>query len=255
MQNRAEGVAQRGADCGAAKRLVCREEHNHYLKETEQGELDAPLKDNATPIQPLSVNNRRLFEHYKQMAARGEAAPLLVKHNGGSGFMVVADDPILDRTILCECVRLLSCVTPISASHSPSTTLAMPHPRTLTSYVPTLPLSHFRAHARYVGQVDFAQNRVADHNDDIMGLLHTAAEETSLVIVPGEAGNIARFFNGINNHDPERRRNQNVRSARFAIDGHVRVILFACKDIPRGTELLYDYNGRDPQGYPTSHFL
>ena len=108
---------------------------------------------------------------------------------------------------------------------------------------------------RYVGQVDFAKNRRFDHNDDIMGLLHTNKEETSLVVVPAEAGNIARFINGINNHDPERSRKQNVRSARFAIEGKVRVILFACKDIPRGAQLLYDYNGRDPQGYPTSHFL
>lgn len=131
-------------------------------------------------------------------------------------------------------------------------TLTLSYTRT---HAHTLTRTYVRTYSRYVGQVDFAKNRVADHNDDIMGLIHTAAEETSLVIVPGEAGNIARFFNGINNHDPQRRRNQNVRSARFAIDGHVRVILFACKDIPRGTQLLYDYNGRDPQGYPTSHFL
>lgn len=113
-RNVAAGIAQREGGGGAAKRLVCRAEHNHYLKETEKGELDAPLKSNATPIQPLSANNRRLFEHYKQMSARGESTPLLVKHNGGSGFMVVADDPILNRTILCECVRSLSSATALS---------------------------------------------------------------------------------------------------------------------------------------------
>ena len=90
--------------------LLCRPADNHYELERSQGELDDKIKVDSTPIQPLSSNNRRLFEHFKRVCTLGESAPLLVKHNGGSGFMVVADDPIPDRTILCEYVVLCVCV-------------------------------------------------------------------------------------------------------------------------------------------------
>ena len=55
--------------------------------------------------------------------------------------------------------------------------------------------------SEYVGQVDFARNRVFDKNDSIMDLLRTAKSSTSLVICPESRGNLARFLSGINNYD------------------------------------------------------
>jgi len=52
----------------------------------------------------------------------------------------------------------------------------------------------------YVGEVDFASNRLFDKNDSIMDLLKTPHSNTSLVICPENKGNIARFLSGINNH-------------------------------------------------------
>ena len=45
----------------------------------------------------------------------------------------------------------------------------------------------------------------------------------------------------------------NVRSARFSIDGVVRVFLYCCRKVAAGDKLCYDYNGFR-SGYPTEHF-
>ena len=66
--------------------------------------------------------------------------------------------------------------------------------------------------AEYVGEVDFARNRVFDKNDSIMDLLRTPHSATSLVICPENRGNLARFLSGINNSDKSAKRNkQNVK--------------------------------------------
>lgn len=53
--------------------------------------------------------------------------------------------------------------------------------------------------SEYVGEVDFARNRLFDTNDSIMDLLRTNRSSSSLVICPESRGNIARFISGINN--------------------------------------------------------
>jgi len=66
--------------------------------------------------------------------------------------------------------------------------------------------------AEYVGEVDFARNRVFDKNDSIMDLLRTPHSSTSLVICPETKGNLARFLSGINNSDKNaKKKKQNVR--------------------------------------------
>ena len=66
--------------------------------------------------------------------------------------------------------------------------------------------------------------------------------------------NIARFLSGINNHTAAGRRAQNVRSARFDVDGEARVVLYAARDISKGELLCYDYNAARAR-YPTEHFV
>lgn len=107
----------------------------------------------------------------------------------------------------------------------------------------------------YVGDVDFARNRIFDKNDSIMDLLRTARSSTSLVICPEKYGNIARFLSGINNYDKKSCQKQNVQSIRFSVDGHARVVLFAKKNIKAEEILYYDYNAGGFGEYPTSNFV
>lgn len=64
--------------------------------------------------------------------------------------------------------------------------------------------------AEYVGDVDFARNRIFDKNDSIMDLLRTTRSKTSLVICPEKYGNLARFLSGINNSEKGAKKKQNV---------------------------------------------
>ena len=64
--------------------------------------------------------------------------------------------------------------------------------------------------AEYVGEVDYARNRVFDENDSIMDLLRTTRSSTSLVICPESRGNLARFLSGINNYKSKGQHKINV---------------------------------------------
>ena len=64
--------------------------------------------------------------------------------------------------------------------------------------------------SEYVGDVDFARNRIFDKNDSIMDLLRTTRSKTSLVICPEKYGNLARFLSGINNSAKNAKKKQNV---------------------------------------------
>ncbi|EGR29796.1 SET domain protein [Ichthyophthirius multifiliis] len=107
----------------------------------------------------------------------------------------------------------------------------------------------------YVGQVDFARNHIFDNNDSIMDLLRTSRSKTSLVIIPEQKGNIARFISGINNCQKGGQNKQNVQSIRINIDGQVKVILFAKRNIKKGELLYYDYNAGGFNDYPTEQFV
>lgn len=109
--------------------------------------------------------------------------------------------------------------------------------------------------SEYVGEVDYARNRVFDKNDSIMDLLRTSRSQTSLVICPERYGNIARFFSGINNSDKKSYEKQNIQSIRYNIDGHARVLLFAKRNIKAGDMLYYDYNAGGFGEYPTENFV
>ncbi|KAL9669097.1 hypothetical protein QQ045_006638 [Rhodiola kirilowii] len=106
----------------------------------------------------------------------------------------------------------------------------------------------------YTGDVDFLKNRETDDGDSIMTLLSTSDPNKTLVVCPDKRGNIARFINGINNHTPEGKRKQNLKSVRFNVNGESRVLLIANRDIPKGERLYYNYNGYE-QEYPTEYFL
>lgn len=76
----------------------------------------------------------------------------------------------------------------------------------------------------------------------------------SLVICPGECGNIARFLSGVNNYNPDKASSTNVRSARFRIRDEVRVILYARRNIAAGEILYYDYNALVEKQFNTKDF-
>lgn len=111
----------------------------------------------------------------------------------------------------------------------------------------------------YVGEVatvrQLRKDTLAADSDSLMDLLRGADSKSTLLINPDRKGNIARFLSGINNGSAEGRRRQNVRSARFSVDGRARVMLYAARDISRGERLFYDYNALQKDGYPTTHFV
>ncbi|XP_039687622.1 histone-lysine N-methyltransferase ATXR6 isoform X2 [Medicago truncatula] len=109
--------------------------------------------------------------------------------------------------------------------------------------------------AEYVGDVDYLKNREDDEvNNSMMTLLYASDPSQSLIICPDKRSNIARFISGINNHTREGKKKQNVKSARFNVNGEFRVLLIAKRYIPKGERLYYDYNGSE-NAYPTKHFV
>ena len=71
---------------------------------------------------------------------------------------------------------------------------------------------------------------------------------------------MARFISGVNNHVPELERKQNLFSARFSVSGECRVVFITARDIAKGEQLYYDYNGGADSSledgyYPTSDFV
>ena len=89
-----------------------------------------------------------------------------------------------------------------------------------------------------------------------MELLSSENPKSSLVVVPYEHANVARFFNGINNNQlGSKVAKQNVRSMRCQVDGKATVLLFTKRKIKKGETLLYDYNESGKNMYPTDHFI
>ena len=78
----------------------------------------------------------------------------------------------------------------------------------------------------------------------------------SLVVVPYEYSNVARFFNGINNNEKDSKRlKQNVRSMRCQVDGKATVLLYTKKAVKKGEPLIFDYNEAGKNWYPTNEFI
>jgi len=87
-----------------------------------------------------------------------------------------------------------------------------------------------------------------------MILLDSGDIKTSLIIDPTNEGNIARFLSGVNNKSIVSRRQANVRTRRFVLDGQMHVVMFTSRRIEPGEMLNYDYNaGR--QGKSSEEWL
>jgi len=71
----------------------------------------------------------------------------------------------------------------------------------------------------YVGQVISKRTAINNNidNDSLMELFVTNDADTSLLILPKECTNIARFINGINNSDPDAKKRANLQSVRLKI--------------------------------------
>ena len=117
----------------------------------------------------------------------------------------------------------------------------------------------------YAGVVKRISESGDTDSDSLMILLQTDDPETSLIIDPTKAGNIARFISGINNLSYESKKKVNVRTRRIVVDGEIHVILFSSRKIAKGEQLHYDYNaglqtsrkggeGAERGFYDTSHF-
>lgn len=94
----------------------------------------------------------------------------------------------------------------------------------------------------YLGEVVTMEQSGLSSSDSLMVLLDTGNPQTSLIIDPTRAGNIARFLSGINNRSLLSRRKRNVRTRRFEMDGKMHVCLFTCRSVEAGETLNYDYN-------------
>lgn len=115
----------------------------------------------------------------------------------------------------------------------------------------------------YCGEVVTMEQ--SSSSDSLMILLHTGEPNTSLIIDPTKAGNIARFLSGVNNRSLASKRKANVRTRRFCMNGRVHVALFTSRRVEAGEKLNYDYNaGREGQSlerwlstgfYDTRHFF
>ena len=110
--------------------------------------------------------------------------------------------------------------------------------------------------AEYLGQVRTDMQTRLDVNDSIMELLCTGNPNSSLVVVPYEHANVARFFNGINNSVKDSKRTQqNVRTMRCQVNGQATVLLFTKRLVKKGEILMFDYNEAGKDLYPTDHFV
>lgn len=89
-----------------------------------------------------------------------------------------------------------------------------------------------------------------------MSLLETSKANTSLVIIPDNYGNLAKYISGINNKKKNSKlKQQNVISRRYEINGEVRVILMTTRLINGGEILYYDYNEGGKMTYQTKYFI
>lgn len=178
----------------------------------------------------MTAANASTFRKFKEMGRSGLWPPLMVEKHPVQGC--VARTPALVHSLSRVVSRCASARFVVRADgRIPDRTLI----------------------CEYVGEVDVLANRDDADSDSIMDLLHAEDPAASLVIVPDRRGNVARFLSGINNSDPASRKQRNIKSARFELDGQVRVVLYANRDIAKGELLHYDYNGL-LNNYPTEHF-
>ena len=89
-------------------------------------------------------------------------------------------------------------------------------------------------------------------NNSIIDLTVTPNSETSLIICPYKYSNIARFLSGVNN-TTDFEDQVNFFSTKISINGVVRILLVAKKDIKKNDILYYNYNG-DTNNFPTEDF-
>lgn len=110
----------------------------------------------------------------------------------------------------------------------------------------------------YLGEVTTVEHSGQSNSDSLMVLLDTGDPQTSLIIDPTHAGNIARFLSGINNRSLLSKRKANVRTRRFQDNGKVHVCLFTSRRVEAGEILNYDYNagheGKDVETWAKSGF-
>ncbi|KAK4772672.1 hypothetical protein SAY86_014447 [Trapa natans] len=116
------------------------------------------------------------------------------------------------------------------------------------------PIKDWTLITEYTGDIDFLERRKNDDGDGLMTLLLADDPSKSLVICPDKRGNIARFFNGINNHTIDGKKKQNCKCVRYDVNGECRVLIVATRHIAEGERLYYDYNGQE-DAYPTHHFI
>lgn len=96
-----------------------------------------------------------------------------------------------------------------------------------------------------------------DHqNDSLIDLLVTPFSELNLSVNASKFANIARFISGVNTTKPGWRRQENVKSQRNAINGRVRIIFTARRNINRGEILKLNYNSKtNLKLFPDEEFI
>jgi [histone H3]-lysine27 N-methyltransferase len=130
------------------------------------------------------------------------------------------------------------------------------HPQQGACVQATIDIPNLTLLCEYVGDVLPVRHVLFEQsNDSIMDLIKAHTSSKSLAICPNKRANLARFISGINNSTKEGKKKQNVKSARFNIQGRVGIILYADRMIKKGEILYYDYNEGGFESYPTEDFI
>ena len=109
----------------------------------------------------------------------------------------------------------------------------------------------------YVGDVYTNRDRInlPESGDSTMQLKKGKNADQSLLIVPTNYTNIARFINGVNQSDAQKKKKQNVETVRYLVNGRPAVILYTSKQVKKGQSLLYNYGaGLNEKKYDTSYY-
>ncbi|CAI5524735.1 unnamed protein product, partial [Closterium sp. Naga37s-1] len=181
-------------------------------------------------MQVLSRENVGVLERCKEMWRDGAPPPLIVKHDPCQGFVVEADAPIADRTIVTEYGGVVDSMA--RRRHDPCDAMM----GLLFTGRDKTDLS-LAAAPRYC-------------------LLHTQPLSliTVTLFVPFPLSPLL-FQRGlaVTSTFEEGRRKINLRCVRFSVNGEARALLIATRRIAKGERLYYDYN-RLVHEYPTMHF-
>ncbi|CAI5486776.1 unnamed protein product [Closterium sp. Naga37s-1] len=198
-------------------------------------------------MQVLSRENVGVLERCKEMWRDGAPPPLIVKHDPCQGFVVEADAPIADRTIVTEYGGVVDSMA--RRRHDPCDAMMglLFTGRDKTDLV--ICPDEAANFARFISGIN---------NHTKPGLLTAFKKSITLAlaltwVLPLSPPAFHVPYPTPPSSSREGRRKINLRCVRFSVNGEARALLIATRRIAKGERLYYDYN-RLVHEYPTMHF-